>query len=200
MQHRADPFSTQAPDSVPFGSEAHLELAVRAADLGIWDWDILGNTLNYSPRAREICGLPPGDEPLRLEQVQAHTHPEDLPRVHGMLLRALDPKVRERMPYEYRVVHEDGRVCWVVAHGEALFAPVDGEVRAVRYIGTLQDVSEWRRLRAALESSQARLHLAIEAGRMAVWEADLRNETVAGSPELNRLLGFPEGATPTMEQ
>jgi len=200
MQHRADPFSTQACAAMPFGSEARLELATRAANLGVWDWDLLEDTLTYSARAREICGLPPGEEPLQLAQVQARTHPEDLPRVHAMLLRALDPQVRERMPYEYRVVHEDGRVCWVVAHGEALFAPVDGVVRAVRYIGTLQDVSEWRQLRAELETSQTRLHLAIEAGRMAVWEADLRNETMVGSPELNRLLGFPEDATPTVEQ
>jgi PAS domain S-box-containing protein len=200
MQHRADPFSTQACAGMPFGSEERLELATRAAKLGIWDWNLLDNTFVYSPRAREICGLPPGDEPLRLEQLQARTHPDDLPRTHGMLLRALDPQIRERVPFEYRVVHDDGEVRWVIAHGQALFAPVDGEVRAVRYIGTLQDVSEWRQLRAALETSQARLHLAIEAGRMAVWEADLRNETLVGSPELNRLLGFPEDATPTMEQ
>ncbi|MGN2253756.1 PAS domain-containing protein [Frateuria sp. GZRe12] len=200
MQHRADPFSTQACAGMPFGSEERLELATRAAKLGIWDWNLLDNTFVYSPRAREICGLPPGDEPLCLEQLQARTHPDDLPRTHGMLLRALDPQIRERVPFEYRVVHDDGEVRWVIAHGQALFAPVDGEVRAVRYIGTLQDVSEWRQLRAALETSQARLHLAIEAGRMAVWEADLRNETLAGSPELNRLLGFPEDATPTIEQ
>ncbi|MBP1475194.1 PAS domain-containing protein [Frateuria sp. MAH-13] len=201
MQHRAGPFSAQARAESPFGSEARrLELATRAAKLGIWDWNLLDNTFVYSPRAREICGLPPGDEPLRLEQLQACTHPEDLPRTHGLLLRALDPKIRESVPYEYRVVHPDGQVRWVVAHGEALFAPVDGQVRAVRYTGTLQDVSEWRQLRAALETSEARLRLAIEAGRMAVWEVDLRNETMVGSPELNRLLGFPEDATPTVEQ
>ncbi|HET6805900.1 MAG TPA: PAS domain-containing protein [Frateuria sp.] len=200
MQHRAGHSSLAPGADMPFGSEARLELAMRAAELGIWDWNLLDNTLVYSRRAREICGLPPGDTPLRLEEVQARTHPHDLPRTHAMLQRALDPQVRERMPYEYRVVHQDGQVRWVVANGEALFAKVDGVVRAVRYIGTLQDVSEWRQLRSALETSQARLHLAIEAGRMAVWETDLRNETMVGSPELNRLLGFPEDATPSMDQ
>ncbi|UGB39207.1 PAS domain-containing protein [Frateuria soli] len=200
MQHRAGSSSSQARTGMPLGSEVRLELATRAAGLGIWDWNVLDGTFDYSPRAREICGLPPGDEPLRLEQVQARTHPHDLPRTHGLLLRALDPQIRESASYEYRVVHPDGQVRWVVAYGQALFAPVDGEVRAVRYIGTLQDVSQWRQLREALETSQARLQLAIEAGRMAVWEVDLRTETMVGSPELNRLLGFPEDATPTMEQ
>ena len=120
MQHRADPFSTQACAGMPCGSEERLELATRAAKLGIWDWNLLDNTFVYSPRAREICGLPPGDEPLRLEQLQARTHPDDLPRTHGMLLRALDPQIRERVPFEYRVVHDDGEVRWVIAHGQAL--------------------------------------------------------------------------------
>ncbi|MCX7514395.1 hybrid sensor histidine kinase/response regulator [Frateuria hangzhouensis] len=200
MQDRAEASSTDASADAPLGSEAHLELATRVAQLGIWDWNLRDNSFFYSPRAREICGLPQGDEPLRMEQLQARTHPEDLPRTHAMLLRALDPAIRERLPYEYRVVHEDGQVRWVVAHGEAMFATVDGAERAVRYIGTLQDVTERRRLGEALEASRTRLQLAIDAGRMAVWEADLRNDTLVGSPELNRLLGFPADAQPTREQ
>ena len=200
MRHRVESSSKQAPAGTPFGSEAHLELATRAAQLGIWDWNLLDNTFVYSRRAREICGLPQGDEPLRLEELKARTHPDDLPRTHELLMRALDPDIRERVPYEYRVVRPDGQVRWVVANGEAVFAEVDGAVRAVRYAGTLQDVTEWRELQTALETSEARLRLAIDAGRMAVWEADLRTETMVGSPELNRLLGFPEDAAPTMEQ
>jgi PAS domain S-box-containing protein len=198
MQHRTAPFATQASAGEPDG-DARLRQALRAAELGVWDWDLLEDTFVYSRRAREICGLPQDDTPLQLEQLRARTHPDDLPRVHAMLLRALDPAVRERKPYEYRVVHPDGQVRWVVATGEATFATVDGATRAVRYIGTLQDATEPHRLREALQASQARLHLAIEAGRMAVWEADLGRDTVAGSPELNRLLGFPEDARPTME-
>ncbi|HEV2623273.1 MAG TPA: PAS domain-containing protein [Frateuria sp.] len=199
MQHPAD-FPLPASARAPSNSQARLELATRAARLGIWDWNLLDGTFVYSDRAREICGLPPGEEPLRLEQVQACTHPDDLPRTRAMLQRALDPAIRENVPYEYRVVHADGTVRWVLAHGAVEFAPVDGAERAVRYTGTLQDITEQRQLREALESSRARLQLALDAGRMAVWEADLRNDVIHGSAQFNRLLGFPEDASPTMEQ
>ncbi|SEI40410.1 PAS domain-containing protein [Frateuria terrea] len=199
MQYRTAPLTTQASADTSAG-DARLHLAMRAAELGFWEWNLLDNTFVYSPRAREICGLPQDDQPLQLEQLQALTHPDDMPRTHAMLLRALDPAVRERQPYEYRVVHPDGQVRWVVATGEATFSTVDGVTRAVRYIGTLQDATEQRQLREALDASQARLHLAIEAGHMAVWEADLRNDTVSGSADLNRVLGFPEDAHPTMEE
>lgn len=48
--------------------------------------------------------------------------------------------------------------------------------------------------------SSRRLALAIEAGRMAVWEADIATETITGSPALNRLMGFPEDANPTLAE
>ena len=199
MQDRADPFLPQA-SAAPFGSEARLELAARAAELGIWDWNLLEGTFACSARAREICGLPDDGTPLEREQWRACIHPDDRPREHAMLLRAIDPSLRERVRYEYRVVHADGQVRWVLAHGEATFADVKGTVRAVRYVGTLQDITGRRQLQDALEASKARLQLAIDAGRMAVWEADLRADVLAGSPELNRLLGFPETAAPTVEE
>ena len=200
MQQRPSPSSMDASTMAPFGSQARLELATQAAQLGIWDWNLIDNTFVYSPRAREIYGLPKEDGPIRLEQIQARTHPDDVARTHAMMLRALDPAVRERLPYEYRVVLPDGAVRWVLAYGEVIFAEVDGQVRAVRYTGTLQDITERRRLREALQASETRLRLAIDTGRLAVWDVDLRSDTLVGSPELNRLLGFPADATPTAEE
>jgi PAS domain S-box-containing protein len=67
----------------------------------------------------------------------------------------------------------------------------------VRYVGTIQDITERKQAEEAVRASERRLALAVEAGRMAVWEYDVATDSVQGSPELNRLLGFPAGATPT---
>lgn len=48
--------------------------------------------------------------------------------------------------------------------------------------------------------SEARLRLAIDAGRMAIWEWDEVGQILAASPELNRLLGFPEDHPLTMPE
>ena len=180
-------------------SQARLELATDAAELGIWDWDVPTGRMTYSARAKAICGFSP-DQQVTYEDARRVTHPDDYPRTSAMARRALDPALRENTPYQYRVVRADGTVRWVQAHGEAVFAEVGGETRAVRYVGTLQDITERLRLEEADRTSQARLALAIEAGQMAVWEIDLATDEVATSPELNRLLGFPEDATPTAEE
>ncbi|MGZ2411816.1 PAS domain S-box-containing protein [Sphingomonas sp. F9_3S_D5_B_2] len=179
-------------------SEARLELATHAANIGIWDWDVASGRMTYSLLAKAICGFAP-DQEVTYADASRVTHPADLPRTTEMARRALDPALRESLPYHYRVVRPDGAVRWVLAHGEAVFAEVDGETRAVRYVGTLQDVTEQRRLEESDRSAQSRLRLAVEAGKMAIWEVDLEAQELVGSPELNRLLGFPEDAEPTME-
>ena len=61
----------------------------------------------------------------------------------------------------------------MTAHGAAVFQQVEGVIRAVRYAGTLQDVTERLELEKAKEESQTRLKIAVEAGRMAIWELDV---------------------------
>ncbi|HEY0104329.1 MAG TPA: PAS domain S-box protein [Brevundimonas sp.] len=180
-------------------SQARLQLATDAAAIGIWDWDVLSGRMNYSAEAKAICGFAP-DQDVTFQGARRVTHPDDYPRTAAMARRALDPLLRERLPYEYRVVRSDGEVRWVLAHGEAVFADVNGELQAVRYVGTLQDITDRRRLEDAERAGRARLALAIEAGRMAVWELEIATDKVTGSPELNRLLGFPEDADPTAEE
>ena len=180
-------------------SQARLQLATEAAAIGIWDWDLATGRMRYSARAKAICGFDPQQEITYLDARRV-THPDDYPHTSAMARRALDPVLRERLPYQYRIVRPDGVVRWVVAHGEAVFDEVDGETRAIRYVGTLQDITERLRLEEVDRTGKARLALAIEAGRLAVWEVDVATDQVTGSPELNRLLGFPDDATPTAEE
>jgi PAS domain S-box-containing protein len=179
-------------------SQARLELATDAAELGIWDWDVASGRMTYSARAKQICGFAP-DQEVTYEDARRVTHRHDYPRTSEMARRALDPALRETVPYKYRIVRSDGTIRWVLAHGEAVFAERDGETRAIRYVGTLQDITDRVRLEEADERSKARLALAIDAGRMAVWEVDLVTDEITGSPELNRLLGFAEDAEPSLD-
>lgn len=177
-------------------SEACLALATEAASIGIWEWDIASGRMVYSAQAKAICGFPP-DHDVTYDDARRVTHPEDYRRTSAIARRALDPAVPEEVPYEYRIVRPDGAIRWVLAHGRAVFESTSGEVKAVRYVGTLQDITRRRRWEEAERSARARLDLALHAGNLAVWEIDLVTDEVTGSPELNRILGFTEDASPT---
>jgi PAS domain S-box-containing protein len=180
-------------------AQDRFEIAAHAASLGVWEWDLVADIFTYSARAREICGFDP-IQPLTYPDIAGVTHPDDLPWTSAMAKRALDPELRENKPYRYRIVRADnGQVRWVLAHGEPVF---DRGVppKALRYIGTLQDITEQQQSEHELAESEARLRLAVEAGRMAVWELDLDRDVLTPSPALNMLFGFPDDAHPTLEE
>ncbi|MFC1459931.1 HWE histidine kinase domain-containing protein [Microvirga arabica] len=56
------------------------------------------------------------------------------------------------------------------------------------------DAVERARAETALRGSQDRLQLAIDAGRMAVWEHETATDRITASPELNRMLGYAADA------
>jgi PAS domain S-box-containing protein len=148
---------------------ARLALATSAGGIGIWEWHLSDNSFHYSEIAKAICGFA-ADKPVTWEDVTGSVHPEDYPRTSAMAKRALDPNVRERVPYEYRLIRPNGEIVWVLAHGEAVFEKSDGNEVATLYIGTIQDITNRKRLEAENTASRARLALAIQAGRMAVWD------------------------------
>ena len=179
-------------------SEARLEVATIASGLGVWDWNIETGEMIASARAREIWGFAP-DQVLVIGDVPAAAHPEDAPGMIALSQRARDPQIRDRAPYEYRVITAQGETRWLKAHGEALFAAREGVQVAVRYIGTVEDVTAQRLAEQGMRESEQRLRLAMEAGGMAVWQLSAGTGGVNGSSELNRLLGLPADATPSVQ-
>lgn len=171
-------------------SAARLRLALRVADIGIWDWDLRTDEMTWSARAREIYGFPL-DGPVTVAAVRAASHPEDSPRTTELSRRARDPAIRAKEPYEFRIRRADGEIRWISALGEAFFETVDGVEKAVRYLGTMQDITETRRAENLRRESEARLRLAVDAAHLGIWDFDVATDTVRSSPELNRILGYP---------
>ncbi|EYD75581.1 hypothetical protein Rumeso_02857 [Rubellimicrobium mesophilum DSM 19309] len=170
---------------------ARLKLATDAGQIGIWDWDVQAQRMTYSAQARAIYGFAE-DQDVTSELIFERIHPEDRARVRELSRAAMNPETRARESYEYRLLLPDGTIRWLQAGGEPIFGAGPGGSMAVRYLGTIQDITARRRLEDAERETALRLRLAIEAGRMVVWDLDVAQDRVAHSPELNRLLGFPE--------
>ncbi len=66
------------------------------------------------------------------------------------------------------------------------------------YSAVVTDITDQIETAQALIESEERLRLAIEAGKMAVWEVDLNTGALTPSPELNHLIGLPPDAKPTV--
>jgi PAS domain S-box-containing protein len=135
--------------------EERLRLAVEATQLGTWDFDPVGGALQWSPRCRAIFGLPDGAE-VTYDVFLACLHPDDRERAHEAVQRALDPQGPSAYDLVYRTVWPDGSVRWVRACGQAIFEGLGDERRAVRFLGTVHDVTEQQRAEQELREANRR--------------------------------------------
>jgi diguanylate cyclase len=133
-------------------SRDRLELAIGATDLGIWDWNVATGDIVLCVQARVIYGFS-AEEPVGIEDLRRRIHPEDRDEVAEIRRRAFDPGHRGPEVYEYRVVRADGTVRWVSARGRTVFGEAGGEVRAVRCVGSLVDVTQRKEMEAELRET-----------------------------------------------
>jgi diguanylate cyclase (GGDEF)-like protein/PAS domain S-box-containing protein len=121
-------------------SEERYALAVRAANDGIWDWDLTTNRVHFSPRWHSILGQPEhiGDEDP--EAWFSLVHDDDLVAVRA----AIDAHLSGRTPHlevEHRMRDRAGRWRWVLVRGLAVR---DQHGTATRMAGSMSDVSQRR--------------------------------------------------------
>lgn len=115
-----------------------LALALEAGDLGMWEFDLLTGQLEWDRLTRAHFGLGP-DAPVTYERYMEAIHPEDRARAQAAFREAAEDPSQSRYASRNRVVWPDGTVRRLL--GQARFLR-DEQGRAVRVIGTTQDVTD----------------------------------------------------------
>ncbi|NML28077.1 EAL domain-containing protein [Zoogloea dura] len=118
-------------------SEERYALATRAANDGLWDWDIVSNKTYYAPRFAEILGLSAQEMLERQTSIIDYLHPEDREPFRLRLIAHLKRESAQLM-VEHRIIHADGSYRWVLTCGMAVFDPGSG--RALRMAGSISDI------------------------------------------------------------
>lgn len=118
-------------------SEERYLLALAGSTDGLWDWDLLSNTVFYSDRFREILGYSSEEFRGTIDFFRSRLHPEDAEAIWA----AIERHLQERDPYkvEYRLRTKSGEYLWFLARGQAIWST---EGKAVRMSGWIQDITE----------------------------------------------------------
>jgi PAS domain S-box-containing protein len=119
-------------------SEERLALALKASDLGMWEWDIVNDKLRWSDELKRHFGLKPNEE-VTFEKYQSRLHPEDRPKLLKTIRRAM--KTGKEYEIEHRAVWPDGSVHWVLGRGKAIL--VKGKPTLM--IGTNMSIDDSKR-------------------------------------------------------
>ena len=177
-------------------SELKLRLALAASDQGVWQWElgIGAGVMIWDLRCKTLFGFA-ADAVVGYARWVATLPAEERAAVEEVTQRALDPAdTHDDYRCEHRVLRPDGTVVWVAALGRALFEP-DGSSssgrRVKRIVGTLRDVSEWKRADLERQRSGDLPRTIVATAPALIYAKDIQGRIlVANDPVLN-LIGKP---------
>jgi diguanylate cyclase (GGDEF)-like protein/PAS domain S-box-containing protein len=118
-------------------SEARLALALKASELGLWDWNLQTDEVHHT-QIQELFGLEPEQVTAILRHLKPRLHPDDLPALKRALVEHLKGRT-EDYQIEYRVRHGAGHWVWIEDRGRAVERADNG--RVIRMVGTRRDIS-----------------------------------------------------------
>lgn len=127
-------------------SKEKLRLAVEASGLGMWDLDIASGAVEWNQRLHEIMG---SDHALPPEEYFERIPPEDRDDAKESLARVLQEGGVSNV--EQRIIGADGELLRIITNGVVVR---DEDGKPSRFIGTMQDVTDVRRMEEQLRHAQ----------------------------------------------
>ncbi|MFJ7313301.1 putative bifunctional diguanylate cyclase/phosphodiesterase [Pseudomonas sp. NPDC098747] len=163
-------------------SEARLALALKASELGLWDWNLQTDEVHHT-QIHELFGLAPEYVTAILRDLKPRLHPEDVPPLKQALIEHLKGR-SEDYQIEYRVRHGDGHWVWIEDRGRAVERSESG--RVIRMVGTRRDISASK----SLEEQQRLAATVFEAASEGIVIFDPNYALIAINQAFSRVTGY----------
>lgn len=131
-------------------SQEQFELAISATKDGLWDWDLIDNSIYFSPHWKAMVGYTDDELPNELQTWLDLVHPDDLAFANEAIEKSLhNPTIK----YEnlHRLRHKDGHYIWNLDRGMVQF---NDEGIAIRMIGFHTDMSEHVKMMEEIKNTQ----------------------------------------------
>ncbi len=140
-------------------SQARTRLLIHAANLGLWDWDLLTNEVYFSPEWKWQLGYEDYELPSEYAIWESRLHPDDVDATMSALQGFLDER-RAAYDVEFRMKHKDGSWRWILARADVIRDPAGC---AVRMMGCHLDITDRKITEDAIHRSVSLLRATLES-------------------------------------
>lgn len=138
-------------------SEERRRLALELTNTGSWEFDVATGGAIWSDSHYRLMGLTPGERPSNYQTWRERVHPEELEWVETAFAQALRNQML--LDLEYRIVHPDGTVRWVLTKGQGIY---DQTGQPLRMLGVMMDVSDRKQAELALQKLNEELEQRVQ--------------------------------------
>lgn len=139
-------------------SEERYERAVKAANVGVWDWDLETNDIYLSPNLKNMLGYQNHEIRNHLDDWGQRVYPDDRELVMAAAIAHLNGETPV-YEVEHRMLHKDGSIRWFTVRGVVVR---DESGRSIRMSGTDSDITDRKNMEDTLRTSEERYRLISE--------------------------------------
>ncbi len=159
-----------------------MELAFKGNKDGIWDWNLLDNSIYFSPRWKEMLGYSDSELPNEFSTLEKYIHPDDLKEAQASIKENIDGET-EYYEGVHRLKHKDGHWVWIRDRGKTLY---DSSGKAIRMLGTHTDITYEHKTQEELQKFQAIL----ENAPISIVITDLDGAIEYVNPWFTKITGY----------
>ncbi len=145
-------------------AEERFNLAMKASNDGIFDWDLKTNKIYYSPGWKKMLGYEDHELPNDLSIWTDLTEPEDVKKSWDLQQKLISKQI-DRFVVEFKMKHKDGHWVDILVRAEAVF---NNDGKAIRIVGTHTDITERKQAEEALKESELMFRDLFEHGPIGI--------------------------------
>jgi PAS domain S-box-containing protein len=171
-------------------SEARFQLAMEAANDGLWDWNLQTGATYFSPRWFTMLGYTPEDFPASHETWSELLHSEDREAFEAVVRSHADSG--EDFSLDFRMRNRGGEWQWINARGRVV--AWDDQGRSLRMVGTHSDITPRKQAEEAVRESERRYRELFNSISDFIFAHDLEGRLLSINTASDNVLGYPPEA------
>ena len=168
-------------------SEMQLAEAQELTRLGSWSWDVERDRLHWSDQMHRIFGVDPSTFDATFDGFLEIVHPEDRESMRAMVDKLYETE--DSFSVDHRIKRPDGKTRIMHARGKVMR---DIAGRAVRVIGTSQDITKRKSSETALRASEMRFRSLAESANEGIISIDAHSRIVFWNRGAQDVFGYWE--------
>jgi PAS domain S-box-containing protein len=166
-------------------SEQRLNLALSAANAGVWDWNMQTDETSYSSHLSTLFGMSHDAFDGKYETLFSLVYPEDRKAVKQAVRQAIEKGISYEI--EFRVVWADGSLHWIGSRGKVFYDEIG---RPLRMIGVDKDISKRKQAEEALRLAEENYRSIFENALEGIFQSTPEGQYIRVNPSMASIHGY----------